>query len=329
MRLRVIWKNGWAHLDGSGPDGRRIRRSLKTRDPKRAEEARAQTEARLWKVNVYGPDAVYTFDECALAYAEDGGEARFLMPVTKAFVGRKLRDITPKEIRDAARKTYPNASPATRNRQFIIPARAVINYGHSQGWCAPIRVEAFAVEKPKRQTVDRSYLDKLRPHMPEHAFALLLFLHTTGRRVGDATGLTPADVDLENRVAVIGKTKNGDPAIAHLTKEVAELISGLEPRHGLVFGYVDRSGVYSALRRACKRADMPYLGTHQIGRHSFNTALHNAGFSIPEIGQASGAKSLRLLSETYIHPNESGARAAQLFDKNPARSKKQSEKNNA
>ena len=67
MRLRVIWKNGWAHLDGTGPDGRRIRRALKTRDPKRAEEARAHEETRLWKVGLYGAESVVTFDEAVAA----------------------------------------------------------------------------------------------------------------------------------------------------------------------------------------------------------------------------------------------------------------------
>lgn len=262
-----------------------------------------------------------TFDECALAYVQDGGEARFILPISRQLAGRRLKDITPNDIRTAARAAYPNASPATLNRQAITPARAVINYGHAQGWCAMIRVKAFPTPKPKRQAVNRAYLDALRPHIPKPMFALMLFLHTTGRRIGDALSLTVADVDLARMRALIGETKNGDPAIAVLTAEVAELLTEIMPEVGPVFPYAARSSVYSTLRRACKAAGLPYLGTHQIGRHSYATTLHNAGWGSKAIAEAGGWKSVRLVAETYEHPQEAAERAAMLFGAKPAQKK--------
>lgn len=256
-----------------------------------------------------------TFEECALAYVNDGGEARFIVPISTALAGRKLKHITPKDVRDAARQAYPNASPATLNRQAITPARAVINYGHAQGWCAAIKVRSFPVTKPKRQAVSRAYLDTLRPHLPTPMFALMLFLHTTGRRIGDALGLTVADVDLHRMRAVIGRTKNGDPAIAILTAEVAELLTQVMPDAGAVFPYAARSSIYPTLRRACKKAGLEYLGTHQPGRHSYATTLDDAGFSPKAIADAGGWKSVRLVSETYAHPEAPAERAAKLFGK--------------
>jgi len=129
MRLEIKWADGWAHVHGTGPDGKRVRRSLKTRDPRQAEEARAALEAKLWRVGLYGAQEVVTFGECALAYAQDGGEARFLVAITQQLSSIRLKDITPKTVRDAARAAYPDAAPATVNRQAITPARAVINYG--------------------------------------------------------------------------------------------------------------------------------------------------------------------------------------------------------
>ena len=322
MRLTVKWIDGWAHIHGTAPDGRRIRRAVKTRDPVRAEEARAALEARLWKIGLYGADHVITFDECALAYAQDGGESRFIVKIAAQLVGRRLKDITPKDIRDAAKLAYPNASPATLNRQAITPARAVINYGHAQGWCAMIRVRAFPVEKPQRQAVNRAYLDKLRPHLPPRLFALMLFLHTTGRRIGDALLIDVGDVDLQRMRVRIPTTKNGDPAIAVLTAEVAELLSATMPETGKAFPYAARSSVYSTLRRACTKAGLPYLGTHQVGRHSYATTLHEAGWGSKAIAEAGGWKSVRLVAETYEHPQDAAERAAALFGKFPARSKK-------
>ncbi len=315
MRLQIRWINGWAHAHGTGPDGRRIRRSLKTRDPGRAEEARAQLEARIWKIGLYGAPEVLTFEECALAYAEDGGDTRFLVPITKELSGMRLKDITPKEIRAAARRAYPNASPATLNRQGITPARAVINYGHQQGWCTPIRVRAFPTARPKRQAVDRGYLEKLRPALPLRLYALMLFLHQTGRRVGEAVALTPENLNLARMTAFIPETKNGESTTVHLTTELAELLVKIEPRHGRVFGYKDKSSIYPTLRRACKATGQPYLGTHQPGRHSFATTLSNAGWGSKAIAEAGGWKSVRLVAETYEHPVSTAARAAALFDK--------------
>ena len=322
MQLQIKWINGWAHVRGAGPDGTRIRRALKTRDPDKAEEARAQLEARIWKIGLYGASEVVTFDECALAYVQDGGESRFIMPIATALRGRKLKDITPKEIRDVARKLHPNSAPATLNRQIITPARAVINFGHQQGWCAAIKVRSFAIEKPKRQAVGRDYLDRLRPHLPVRLFALMLFLHTTGRRIGDALNIKPEHVDLQRMRVMIPMTKNGEPAIAYLTAEVAELITGLEPRYGLTFGYIARSSVYSTIRRACSKAGLAYLGTHQPGRHSFATTLSDAGWQSKAIAEAGGWKSVRLVAETYEHPQSPGEKAAILFGKAPKRTKR-------
>ncbi len=317
MRIKIYWRDGWAHAYGTAPGGQRIRRALKTQDPRQAEEARSRLETRLWREDLYGAEAVVTFEECALHYAEDGGEARFLPQVAEQLHGRLLRDITPTLIRTAARRAYPKASPATLNRQFIIPARAVINYGHAQGWCPPIKVKAFPTPKPKRQAVDRSYLDALRPHLPDRAFALLLFLHETGRRVGDAIKMTPDQV--QGTRVLIPETKNGEPAVAHLTREVAELISRLEPRHGLVFGYVHRHSLYNSLRRAASKAGLPYLGTHQIGRHSFATILSEEGWGVKAIAEAGGWKSTRMVSDVYEHPTDVHARAASVFGRKKRR----------
>lgn len=268
---------------------------------------------------MYGSGHVVTFEECAVAYLKDGGEARFIMPMAEQLAGKRLRDITPSEVRTAARLAYPNAGNATLNRQGITPARAVINFGHQQGWCPLIRVKSFTIEKPKRRAVSRVYLDKLRPHIPPHLFALLLFLHTTGRRIGEAMRIEPEDVDLQRMRVRIGRTKNGDPAIAHLTAEVAELIASIMPERGPIFAYAGRSSIYPTMRRAAKKAKVEYIPTHQIGRHSYATTLADAGFSSKAIAEAGGWKSVRLVAETYEHPESAGEKAARVFGKKKAR----------
>jgi len=315
MRLQIKWNNGWAYAHGTGPDGKRIRRALKTTDPRRAEELRANLEAKLWQIDLYGPQSAITFDQAALAYAEDDGDTRFLVKMTEQLAGVLLRDITPRVVREAAKKAYPTAANATRNRQGITPVRAVINYAHDQGWCAPIKVRAFPVEKPKKKAVGHEYLATLQPHLPINMFALMLFLHTTGRRVGDAISLTPDDIDLSSAKAHIQKTKNGDAAVAHLVPMLVDILRDLPPANGRIFGYRDRRSIYGTLKRACKRAGVEYLGTHQPGRHSFATALEREGWSARSIADAGGWKSVRLVDETYIHTDDPAERASDVIGK--------------
>lgn len=322
MRLQIRWVKGWAQLSGTGPDGTRIRRALGTRDPRQAEEARAQLEARLWKTGLYGPGHTVTFAEAALAYARDGGEARFLVRITAQLGDRRLQDITPRDVRNAARDAYPDAAPATVNRQGIVPAQAVINYGHAQGWCNPIRVQGLPVPRVAKSAVGRPYLDALRPHLPPRLFVLMLLLHTTGRRIGDALALTVDDVDLARLRVIIRDPKNGEPAAAYLTAEVAKLLSDIMPATGSVFGYVARSSIYPTLRRACRKAGVVYLGTHQPGRHSYATRLDQAGWSAKAIADAGGWKSPALVQNTYVHPQSPGEKAAALFGKQMASPKR-------
>jgi integrase len=311
MRLQIKWINDWAYAHGTGPDGKRIRRALKTQEPRRAEELRAQVEARIWQADIYGAKAVVNFDECALHYAEDGGDVRFLVQITTQLSGIKLHDITPSTIRAAARRAYPNAKNSTVNRQGIVPAQAVVNHGHAEGWCPPIRVRKFPEDKPQRVAVDRRYLEALKPHLPPRLFALMLLLQQSGRRVQEALDLAPQDI--RGGKAFIAKTKNGDAAIISMTQEVQDLIEAIEPRHGRVFGYVKRSSLYPTLRRACGKAGVPYLGTHQVGRHSFATSLSEAGWSVKAIAEAGGWKTTRMVSEIYEHPVDSQEKAAAHF----------------
>ena len=313
MRLQTRWLDGWAYAFGTGPDGKRVRQSLKTQDAGRAEEARSRLEARLWKLHHYGAEAVVTFDEAAVAYAEDGGETRFLVKMAEQLKGRILREITPKMIRDAARRAYPAAKHSTINRQGIGPARAVMNYAHAQGWCGAIRVAAFETDKVRKVAVTQSYLDALRPHVPHRAWALMMFLHYTGRRVGEALDLTPDR--LNGLRAVFHDTKNGEDATAVMPEVLADVLAGISPRDGRVFGYKARSSLYATLRRGCLKAGLPYLGTHQVGRHSYATALDGAGWTANQIASAGGWKSAALVQKTYIHTDEAQAKAAKLLGK--------------
>ena len=313
MRLYLYQRKEWFYARGTKPDGNPIEQSLGTKDSRKAKEALSKLENTLWKADIYGVKAVVTFDQAAVKYVEDGGDARFIVKVTELLSDVRIADIKPLDVRATAKKAYPNGSPATRNRQGITPIQAVINYAHEQGWCSPIKVKRFAVKKPDRKAVGIEYLLALRHHAPVNLFALMLFLHTTGRRVGDAIALKPDDLDLGNASAHIKITKNGEPVTVRLVPFLVEILKDLKTHNGRVFGYRDRRNLYDTLKRSCERAGIEYLGTHQVGRHSFATELANRRWTSKRIADAGGWKSVRLVDDTYIHTNDPAEEATDLI----------------
>ena len=327
MSIKVIWRNGKAHARGTVA-GKLVRESLGTDDPRRAKQAAAEIETRIWKESIYGADAVVSFEDAAVSYMEAGGEGKFLARPLHHFKGVLLSSIKPGHVVDAARKLYPDAKPSTQRRQVIVPVVAVINHGHQRGWCASIKVEFDLGKTPTRKAVERDYIDALRTQcltrsrrLP-HLAALMLYLFQTGSRVGEAIDLRPEDVDLGKGEAIAYDTKNGEDRLVHLTPEMVEELRHLPVKNGRVFAYTKRNGIYAALKTVCEEAGLEYLGTHQAGRHSFATALDDMGFTASAIAAAGGWKSVALVQKTYIHPKDAGKRAAAAMSTRTATSTK-------
>lgn len=301
-------------------NGERIRKSLGTRDRKRAEEQCALYEARLWKRHSYGEEAVRTFEEAAESYLRQGGEGRFLPRILKHFKGRALGKIKPGDVRDMAITLYPKAAPATRNRQALIPARAVINHGADRGWCTPIKVKLFDVEKSRRhKPVDRKWLDAFMAEADKsklpHLSAIVLFMHQTGARVAEAVNLTGECVDLSRKIVVLAKTKTDEDSVRHLTAELSARISALTPRDGQhVFFYTDPKAVNRRMKAVAKRAGIDVRTTHSAGRHSFGTNAMAGGAKVKDAMEAGGWKSAKLFMETYVHTSDAGKTVAAIFD---------------
>lgn len=302
-------------------NGKRIRKSLGTRDPERAQEQCALYEAKLWKRHTYGEAAVRTFEEAAVSYLEQGGEGRYVPKVLKHFKGRAVGSIMPAEIRGAALTLYPKATAATRNRQVVTPARSIINHAHDLGWCGPVKVKQFDVPRSKKnKPVDRTWMDKFLAESDKsglpHLSACVLFMQQTGARVSEAINLLGEFVDLGARVAMLEKTKTDEWSPRYLTAELVARMAALGLQKGKrVFGYTDRQAVNRRIKAVCKRAEIEPRSSHAAGRHSFATNAINGGARIKEAMDAGGWKSASLFMQTYVHSEEAGRNVAGIFDR--------------
>lgn len=316
--LRCI--DGIWHVSGTVA-GNRIRKSLGTRDETQALKLKAAFEDKLWKRHQLGEEAVRTFEEAAESYLRNGGEGTFLPPILKHFKGRVIGSIKPAELRSMANVIYAGRAPSTKNRQAIVPARAVIMHAHDLGWCGAIKVKQFEVPRSrKHKPVDRAWLDAFMAEADKsklpHLSAIVLFMHQTAARVSEAANLLGEHVDLGRQIAVLAKTKTDEWSVRHLTAELTARIAGLGLVEGeRVFGYTDPKAINRVMKRVAKRAGIEPVSTHSAGRHSFGTNAMAGGMSIKDAMDAGDWKSAKLFMETYVHSHEAGKNVAAMFDR--------------
>jgi hypothetical protein len=136
MSLKLIARGGVYYIRGT-IGGQRVRRSLKTRDAASAEILRAQTEARLLRESVYGPEQEATFADASLKFLETGRRRRYVAALIRALGKKRLATIKPGDIKALALELYPNAKNSTRNCSVVAPAMAIINHAAQLGLCHP------------------------------------------------------------------------------------------------------------------------------------------------------------------------------------------------
>lgn len=311
MALKIKWVEGVAHVHGTVA-GKRIRRSLRTRDPEIAEHLRSQIESRYLKASLYGEEFEITFAEACHKYLREGGERRFMAPILKAFGReRRISTIKPGHVRSLARQIYPNAGPATWNRQVITPVRAVINHAADSGMCAPIRIRRFPEPKAVRKVGNQDWIKAYCAAEPDARLrAARRFMFQTGARISDVVAVEPRHLDLENNRIILERTKNGDAGVFAITKGLTREIAALTPRRCRdgslrVFGFQSRDGLHKAFKRTCERAGIEYLTSHEAGRHAFATEMIvRRGVDVASTAHLGRWKSRRLLMDNYVHANE-------------------------
>jgi integrase len=269
------------------------------------------------------PTTVRTCADAAESYLAAGGEARYLHRIVAYFSDRPIHSIYPYDIREMAETLYPTASSATRNRQALTPARAVIMHAYDRGWCDLIRIRSFKVDKPRaKRPASQIWLHSFcrqadRDRLP-HLAGLVLFMATTGARISEAIALRWPEVDLTGRTALLVKTKTGTNSTRFLTDDVAERLRRLQAARGRqdrVFRYTSRFSVSERLKAVCRRAEIPYKSPHLCGRHTFATTAIEMGVDIGTAMAAGDWRSSKVFLETYVHPRvDAGRMVADRFN---------------
>lgn len=296
--------------------GIRVEESTGTADRRLAEEFRSRREAELFTEALYGRAVSKSFAQAALSYIEAGGSRRFLEKPLDRLGLMALGAIGYDEIHTESLVCYPNASPATRNRQFFTPTCAVLKHAAECGWCAmPVMKRPKQPKAPPRW-LDPEEAEKLIAACGASLRPLVVFMLYTGARAGEALWLDWRNVDLVRAHVVFPKTKNGDARGVPLHPRVVAELANLNHRDGCVFRkpsgeeYTrpvredDTSAgarIKTAFKAAQRRAGIKPLRVHDC-RHTWATWHYIANRDLVALMRLGGWKSEKMVLR-YAHVN--------------------------
>ncbi len=328
MPLRLVRRKGTYHWYIRGRvRGIRVFESAGTDDQEAAEAIRIRRENQLLERSIFGSSATRTFIEAVDSYLEAGGEALYIGsrdPKTGKLTGllsqfslTPLAAIGQDRADEAARKLYPAAGAATRRRQVYGPLCAILNHAASKGWCSKPMIKGPKVKPTAVKWATPDWLKAVLPHCAPKVRLLIMTLVYTGARLSEVLRLDwDADVNLSERTLTFRTTKNGDMRTGHIPDSLLiELANEPENRrHGPLFAWSDKCHVYGPIRTACRKAEVPYLSPHQIGRHTFATWLRlYAKRDLRGVMQDGGWKSINaVVRYSHVVPGET-AKAVDLL----------------
>lgn len=292
-----------------------INRSLKTGDRKQAEILLAKIQKQIFD-REGGRSAGPSFGEAALAYMKAGGERRFLAPLIKYFGETRCAAIDQAAVSRAAVALYPNAGPATRNRQVYTPASSVLRH---IGLTLNLRRPKQPIGIVRWLTPEEA--TRLIDACGNHLKPLVVFMLYTGARAGEALWLDWHEVKLAKADVHFIKTKNGHPRYVPLHPAALDALASLPHRDGAVFRRPDGrpyerpqspsdtsagSRIGTAFTGALKRAGIENFRVHDL-RHTWATWHYAEHRDLIRLQRLGGWKTLSMVTR-YAHQSSDADR---------------------
>lgn len=300
------------------------------RSTKTTERVKAQRSLAIWREEIergrYAKPGEPTFLDAAVAYMAATGNERFLEPLLEKLGALPLRGVAQGEIDQAAIALYPNASPATRNRQVHTPVSAILKHAGRE---AKLRRPSGArgTQRTEWMTPQQAFRLIDAAKAIDHEFGLFLsLLLYTGMRLSEALSLTCARVDLLTESAFVSSTKNGTPRSVYLppaaVAALATLPRGIERAAERVFRFRKNGRLYALMMAAKKAggADLAFVTFH-VFRHTWATWMRRYGGLDTTGLVATGAWKDRTSAARYEHTtiSEEARKAIRLPVENPGK----------
>lgn len=196
-----------------------------------------------------------------------------------------MRDLNQSIIRRYRQERYAekqSLKPATVNRDLSV-LRRLCNWSVEEGIIPANPLGRLRMERERRtkrpvMSVREERL--LMAHAPFHLRRIILCAIDTGMRRGELLGQRWEDVDFDNRILHVtrSKTADGESRIVPLTTRVYEMLQSFRKDHGNVFTYGDSPVkiVKTAWAASLRRSGLRHFRLHDL-RHTANTRMMLAG----------------------------------------------------
>lgn len=140
-------------------------------------------------------------------------------------------------------------------------------------------------EKPAKNWLTWEEQQAVIGELPARFKLLFLFIGCHGKRIGEGLSLKWEDIDLKKKLYRVYESKIRTEQWLPLHEAFIKAfpISGAIGKKGFIFEQVWTTTLNRALRRACKKANVQIVSTHQFGRHSFSGQRLSAGYTFEQI----------------------------------------------
>lgn len=245
-------------------------------------------ETELLQRHALGEKATLTFAEAAVEYQMAGGEGRFLLPILDYFgPDARVAEIDNGALLKAAASLYPDAAPATINRQLIGPVSAVINQAAQNGRADPRKFRRLKARGARTRWLTPAEFERLIDAAAPHLVPILAAMIGTGCRSSEALGALVKNWHAPTGELWLPETKNGHPRMVQMPARVRDLIlAGGVPTEGHLFRtpkgqpYIMRNNcggqIQTAFNNARDRAGLGQDVTPHVIRHTWATWFYAA-----------------------------------------------------
>lgn len=274
---------------------RNIEVSAKTRDKAVARTFARDLERELLAGRVPRPGEALSFAAAAdlyLAWRDPEKADRQRISRLKIALGqRAVADIRQVDLVAAADLLQPGKTAASRNREVLRMAAAVLHYAAENGFCDWLRVKLFKEPAPATRAVSTDLAARLiaaAPAGPRRM--LLLWLFHQGTRISQTLGLHWEDIDLPQQTFRLYDKKAQAWQVFPLHPEVFEELAAIsdDNRGGRLWPWTQKTGVYRWLRPLARGLGVAF--TPHMARHSLGTWLNQSGAGLRTIMGALGHK---------------------------------------
>jgi len=234
-------------------------------------------------------------------------DATSLRALKRSFRSRRLEDISTEQIERYKAARLKQVSPASVNRELACLKHL---YSKAQEWKRAISNPARRVKLLREDNCRLRYLtheeeDALVSASADYLKPLVRLAANTGLRVGEVLDLCWQNVDLDNGLLLVARSKSGKRREIPLNDTALALLRNV-PRHirsKFVFCKPDgsqRRTVHEAFKGARRRAGLEDDVVFHTLRHTFCSRLVMAGVDLVTVKELLGHSSLAMVLR-YAH----------------------------